>query len=184
MNFSNSVKQQQQQLCVQVNRDGEPKLCGACLPRIARFPPDAHQVTAEPFVCLSPEVLRGELYTADDDCYSFGLVVWETCVQTKPFSDQRQMSLKEFRDTVHPSSMLGLGLASNDNLTETLSAILRGCLLPARGLRIRMEDLREKVSTLRSDPVVQSLSSINRRLCFKPKRRVSSADTTSVHGFV
>ena len=156
----------------QVNREGEPKLCGACLPRKARFPPDAHRVNASPFLCLSPEVLRDDLYTADDDCYSFGLVVWETCLREKPFADQRHLSLEEFRNQVHPSSMLGL--ASNDALTDTLAAILRGCLLPARGLRIKMEELGEKIAQLRSDPLVQALSSVTRRMYNKPVKRTPS----------
>ncbi|KAK7103016.1 hypothetical protein V1264_021151 [Littorina saxatilis] len=140
---------------VMVNREGDPKLCGPCLPRHARFPPDADNVSAEPFVCLSPEVLRGECYTPEDDFYSFGLVVWEACLRSKPYSNQRNvLSLAEFRNHVQPSSMLEL--RDEDNLSkvlshnEALSAILRGCLLPARGLRIKVEELREKVTALRN----------------------------------
>lgn len=151
-----------------MNREGDPKLCGPCLPRHAHFPPDADNVSAEPFVCLSPEVLRGECYTPEDDFYSFGLVVWEACLRSKPYNNQRNvLSLAEFRNHVQPSSMLEL--RDEDNLSkvlshnEALSAILRGCLLPGRGLRIKVEELREKVTALRSDSIVQNLSNISRR---------------------
>lgn len=149
---------------VMVCLEGNVQLCGACLPRVARFPPDADQVNTEPFVCLSPEVLRGELYTADDDYYSFGLVVWETCLpgEDKPFALQRDtMSLAQFRTSVHPSSMLLLD--AKEHLTPPLARVLRGCLLPARGLRLKADALKEQIAELRSDPIVQSLSSVARR---------------------
>ncbi|KAL8613030.1 hypothetical protein ACOMHN_008799 [Nucella lapillus] len=133
---------------VMVNAEGEPRLCGACLPRRARLPPDANLICAEPFVCLSPEVLRDELYIAEDDVYSFGLLVWEMCLQEKPYRLYRNsLNLQEFRTQVHPSSMLGLD-AFND-VTKTMASILRGCLLPARGLRMKMTELKERVQDLR-----------------------------------
>ncbi|KAK7481780.1 hypothetical protein BaRGS_00026927 [Batillaria attramentaria] len=151
---------------VMVNRDGDVKLCGGCLPRRARFPPDADTVEAKPFVCLSPEVLHGDLYTADDDIYSFGLMVWETCLRDEPYSEQRSWSLAEFRNNIHPSSMLGL--AHMDHLSDNLAGVLRGCLLPARGLRLRMDKLRQLVGELRSDPIVLSLSAVTRRHMHRP----------------
>ncbi|XP_076448091.1 uncharacterized protein LOC143284868 [Babylonia areolata] len=162
---------------IMVNEEGDPRLCGACLPRYARLPPDADLICADPFVCLSPEVLRDELYTAEDDVYSFGLLVWETCLQEKPYRQFRAtLSLQQFRTQVHPSSMLGLEACSH--VSDTMAAILRGCLYPARGLRIKMDELKEHVSTLRSDPMVLSLSAAHRRAYNKPMRRASSDDHT------
>lgn len=146
---------------MQVNREGEVKLCGGCIPRRPHFPPDAGTVDAKPFVCLSPEVLRGDFYTADDDIYSFGLMAWELCLPEEPYAKQKTWTLENFRQNVHPSSMLGL---DNMALTPTLSAILRGCLLPARGLRLKMEQVQFLVEELRSDPTVNSLSNTKRRV--------------------
>lgn len=156
--------------------EGNAKLCGACLPRNARFPPDADLVEARPFVYLSPEVLRGELYTADDDVYSFGLLVWETCLKDEPYTEQRSWSLAEFRSKVHPSSMLGMGSRASSpdqqhqHLSENLDAILRGCILLGRGLRLPMDKLRDMTGMLRSDITVTSLSAVSRRFLYKQNR--------------
>ncbi|PVD24961.1 hypothetical protein C0Q70_15457 [Pomacea canaliculata] len=137
------------------------------------FPPDAEVVSAKPFFCLSPEVLRNEMYSPEDDIYSFGLIVLETCLRVEPYADQRSLKLEEFKNSIHPSSMLALDKL---DLRENMSAILRGCLLPARGLRIRMRDLRLHVSKIKDDPEVQLLSCCERRIKHKPitrGRRVS-----------
>ena len=85
-----------------MNDSGEAKLTGACLPRHANFPQDADKINTDTFVYLSPEVLKGDLYTSSDDWYSFGLVVWETCLPNeRPYDKQRDsMKLSQFKNQV------------------------------------------------------------------------------------
>lgn len=68
-------------------------MTGSCLPRKAIFPrPDVSNPLTTSFVYLPPEVLRGGLYLANSDMYSFALL----CLEVKDtkcqiFSELRSM---------------------------------------------------------------------------------------------
>ncbi|XP_071083349.1 uncharacterized protein [Haliotis cracherodii] len=139
---------------VVIDNNGYVKLCNMCLPRKCKFPADADSVETADFACLSPRVLKGGIYDTDADIYGFGTFVYELLLQRRPYEEQRTWVLSRFMAEVHPSSMLKL---RDLEVSETLSDLLRGCILPGQGLRLPLLTIREMLKSLVGDATIANL---------------------------
>ncbi|XP_067684789.1 uncharacterized protein [Haliotis asinina] len=110
---------------IMVNSSGDVKLSNMCLPRRAKFPEDRDVIQAGDFTCLSPEVLRGELYTKEADVYSLGLLIYEIMQPNRPYKTQREISLADFIEQVNPITMLEL---PDRDTSKTFFELMYGCL--------------------------------------------------------
>ncbi|KAJ8301061.1 hypothetical protein KUTeg_020048 [Tegillarca granosa] len=111
---------------ITVTSDGDVKLTGGCLPRLAAFPFDKEAIEVGEFVYLSPEVLMGELYIACADIYALGLLLFELFVD-RPFSAQRKWKLDHFSSKVNPKEMLDLEM-NLTNFSESTKNLINWCL--------------------------------------------------------
>ncbi|KAK3610636.1 hypothetical protein CHS0354_009100 [Potamilus streckersoni] len=114
---------------ITIDEDGDVKLTGACLPRLATLPLEKDIIQAGDFVYLPPEVLTGDLYISSSDMYSLGLFILEVLARNSleqgVFGPQKKWTLSEFVRKVDTSSMLELEKHCNIVSKETLCMISR-----------------------------------------------------------
>ncbi|XP_062611407.1 uncharacterized protein LOC134273229 [Saccostrea cucullata] len=126
--------------------NGIVKLSGACLPKKAMLPLDKDHVQAQEFVYLSKGVLSGEMYTAKDDVYSFGLFMFEMLLIVGAFEAQRSMKLSDFILGVDAATMLNLK-QSLVEINETSKDLIMRSLLNDPELRPSISDFLVIFST-------------------------------------
>ncbi|XP_071082499.1 uncharacterized protein [Haliotis cracherodii] len=144
---------------VMVNSSGEVKLSNMCLPRRAKFPEDRDVIEAGDFTCLSPEVLRGDVYTKEADVYSLGLLISEIMQPCRPYNTQRTMSLAFFIEHVNPITMLPL---PNRDPSKALFELLYGCVCVVADERFSVAEVGLYIKDLEDERAFESLDLVRR----------------------
>ncbi|CAG2254665.1 MAP3K1 [Mytilus edulis] len=133
-----------------IDSTGNIRLTGGCLPRKADLPGNQEQHISGDFVYLSPEVLRGDLYTASADAYAFGLLMFDMMSKTPAFDSQRKMSLDLFIKRINPKEMISLKTEQSNLSDDAIDIILR-CLDISEESRPTLLNLQEQVEVLKTD---------------------------------
>lgn len=148
-----------------MNSSGEVKLSNMCLPRRAKFPEDRDVIEAGDFTCLSPEVLRGDVYTKEADVYSLGLLISEIMQPSRPYNTQRTMSLAVFIEHVNPIPMLPL---PNRDTSKALFELLYGCVCVVADERFSMAEVGLYIKELEDERAFESLDLVRRMESRRP----------------
>ncbi|XP_076095809.1 uncharacterized protein LOC143066878 isoform X2 [Mytilus galloprovincialis] len=135
---------------VMLDSTGNIRLTGGCLPRKADLQGNQEQHISGDFVYLSPEVLRGDLYTASADVYAFGLLMFDMMSKTPAFDSQRKMSLDLFIKRINPKEMISLKTEQSNLSDDAIDIILR-CLDISEESRPTLLNLQEQVEVLKTD---------------------------------
>ena len=45
---------------------------------------------------MAPEVIRSTNYSIKADVYSYGIIIWEMCTRTTPYSDMTQQQISYY----------------------------------------------------------------------------------------
>ncbi|XP_046544543.1 uncharacterized protein LOC124254743 [Haliotis rubra] len=158
---------------VMVNSSGDVKLSNMCLPRQAKFPEDRDVIQAGDFTCLSPEVLRGELYTKEADVYSFGLLIYEIMQPNRPYKTQRSMSLADFIEQLNPATML---VMPDRDTSKALFELMYGCVVVGANERLSVAEIGHFTRYLEDEDAFKSLDFVR---CHGGPRRPSALWATN-----
>ncbi|XP_060075715.1 uncharacterized protein LOC132555385 [Ylistrum balloti] len=137
---------------VTVSRAGEVKLTGGCLPRNFEQPSETEVVGN--FAYLSPNVLRGSIYSKEADLYGLGLLMFELLLGVRAFGSHRNMLLMKF---IKNDDLLSLVDPEEDmkRLSSDTTDFIWNCLRPTQG-RERFpsdHDIERALSDIRQENV-------------------------------
>ncbi|XP_062582798.1 serine/threonine-protein kinase Nek7-like [Saccostrea cucullata] len=170
LEYLHSKKLVHMELCqntITVDFDGNVKLTGGCLPRLASFPMDKESIGVGDFAYLSPDVLRGEIYVACADVYALGLLIFELLLNTRCFDNQRMMTLDLFTSKVDPIGMNDvINKCQEVNMTESTKNLIVWCMDPSADKRPPVQVIAEKMSDFKTEQCAQNL----RRSGFQTRR--------------
>ena len=135
-----------------MDETGAVQLTGACLPREAKLPEYKESIETGNFVYLAPEILRGEMYEATADIYSFGLFLIEMLIpdMCHVFRRERKMTLYDFTQNVNPETMLSL-TNTVEVFTVKTRALITNCLEMDKDDRPLMSDVVEYTSFIKTE---------------------------------